>query len=197
MTGPNLQIESTRFPTVNASQPFVIGITGGWGDEQLHQGLQQSLVRAENPSDLASLFATVYDQTVVAIPAGVLPSLPPTNATQRVQTQVARVPKAPFACLLLLNLAYAAIGVILTATAVIAVSRGRRVRDAQARLSVAAIVAESFESPSWGEDARSIDNLFAERSGRMTRSVALAEGKNGGRKFRQLVNRYEEESNDS
>ena len=101
-------------------------------------------------------------------------------------------------CLLLLNLLYAVVGVVLTATALAAVGftgsrmavRGGTVtgiRDAQARLSVAAIVAESFEAPSLGDDARSVDDLFAERRGRVTRRVALGLGPGGGRRFRQVV----------
>ena len=188
--------------------PFINGITGSWGDEQLHQGLQQSFLRAETSEDLTSFFATVYDQTLVAIPAGVLNALSVVNATQRVQTQVARVPKAPFVCLLLLNLLYAGVGIVLTATALAAVKfskrvdkgkigRGGGIRDAQARLSVAAIVAESFEAPNLGDDARSVDDLFAERRGRVTRRVALGMRQGGGRKFRQVIVRGEKSEGES
>ena len=192
MSQSALIILSASQPIPNASIPFINGITGGWGDEQLHQGLQQSFARAKSPEDLASLFATVYDQTLVAVPAGVLNALPAISAAERVQTQVARVPKAPFVCLFLLNLLYAGIGAILTATALVAVGsktgwHGIGVRDAQARLSVAAIVAESFEAPSLGEDARSVDDLFAERRGRITRRVALGTAHGGGRRFRQVI----------
>ena len=142
----------------------------------------------------------MYDQTLVAIPAGVLNALPVVNATQRVQTQVARVQKAPFVCLLLLNLLYAIVGIVLTATALAAVGSegprvgegvGGRIRDAQARLSVAAIVAESFEAPNLGEDAKSVDDLFAERRGQVTRRVALGMRHGGGRRFRQVIVREE------
>ena len=193
----------------NASIPFMNGITGSWGDEQLSQGLQQSVVGAKTSEDLAFSFATVYDQTLVAIPAGVLNALPAVNAMQRVQTQVARVQKAPFVCLLLLNLLYAGVGIVLTATALAAVrfggprvgqggiGGGGGVRDAQARLSVAAIVAESFEAPNLGEDARSVDDLFAERRGQVTRRVALGLGQEGGRRFRPVIVREEKGSGEA
>jgi len=209
MSQSALTILSTSPPRPNASIPFINGITGSWGDQQLYQGLQQSFVHANTPEDLESLFATVYDQTLVSIPAGVLHALPVTNATQRVQTQVARVLKAPFVCLLLLNLLYAGVGIVLTATALAAVGfggtrtgpggigRGVGVRDAQARLSVAAIVAESFEAPNLGEDARSVDDLFAERRGRLTRRVALGTGPGGGRRFRQVIVAGEKGEGDS
>ncbi len=199
MSQSALAIISTSPPRPNASYPFINGITGSWGDEQLYQGLQLSVVGAETSEDLASSFATVYDKTLVAIPAGVLNALPVVNARQRVQTQVARVQKAPLVCLLLLNLLYAGVGIVLTATALTAVGFGRPrveeggigegggVRDVQARLSVAAVVAESFEAPNLGEDARSVDDLFAERRGRVTRRVALWRGQGGGRRFRQVI----------
>ncbi|KAI4126478.1 MAG: hypothetical protein LQ338_003728 [Usnochroma carphineum] len=190
-----LTIVSTSTPRPNASIPFIAGITGTWGDGQPHQGLQQSLVRAKTPENLASLFATVYDLTLVAFPAGMLNASVVINPTRRVQTQVARVQKAPFECLLLLDILYAGIGIALTATALAAVgfgrprtgkgtiARGRAIRDAQARLSIAAFVAENFEAPSLGEDAGSVD-LFAERRGRVTRRVALGTGNGEEMKFR-------------
>ena len=120
------------------------------------------------------------------------------DATQRVQTQAVRVSRAPFICLLLLNLLYAGAGVILTATALLAVVGGRGtmtgsqhgrvrgVRDAQVRLSVPAIVAESFGSPALGDDGMSMDDLFVERQGKKTRRVAPVEGKMGGRRYQQV-----------
>ena len=199
MSQSAVTIISASPPRPNASIPFIDGITGSWGDEQLYQGLQQSFVRAETAQDLASYFATVYDQTLVAIPAGVLNALPVVNATQRVQTQVTRVPKAPLVCLLLLNLLYAAIGIVLTAMAIAAVKSskpglekgnigtGGGVKDAQARLSIAAILAESFEAPNLGDDTRSVDDLFAERRGKVTRRVGLRMGQGGGRRFEKVI----------
>lgn len=72
--------------------------------------------------------------------------------------------------------------------ALIAVRRGRSVRDAQARLSTLAVVAESFESPAWGDDARDVDMLFAERRGESTRRIALVRRAGGkGRRYKQIV----------
>ena len=205
MSQSAVSIVSISPPGPNASAPFFNGITGSWGDEQLYQGLKQSFGRAKTSEDLEYFFATVYDQTLVAIPAGVLDALPGGNGTQRMQTQVARVPKAPFLCLLLLNLLYAGIGIVLTATTLAAVEfggsrmgnggivRGGRVRDAQARLSLAAIVAESFEAPDLADDARSVDDLFAERRGKVTSRVALGMGQGGGRMFRKVSIREEKD----
>ena len=116
-------------------------------------------MQAENPEDLAAGFASAYDQAVVSVPAGVMQPLPAINATRRVTTQVARVPIAPFLTLILLNLRFALIGVILTITALLALSSGHGVKDAQSRLSVAAVDAEGFENPAFDDDARDVDVL--------------------------------------
>ncbi|KAL8749095.1 MAG: hypothetical protein Q9199_007900 [Rusavskia elegans] len=189
-----LHVNDVRPPRGNASIPFVSGISGEWAHEQLHQGLQLSFVRAKNPEDLAAGFASAYDQAVVSVPAGVMQPLPAINVTRRVVTQVARVPIAPFFTLILLNLLYALIGVILTLQAALALSTGQSVKDAQARLSVASVVAESFENPALGDDARNIDELYAERRGKVTRRVALGKTENGGRRFKPIVIKSGEES---
>ena len=208
MSNQNLTILSVDTPQANASIPFINGIASGSADGQINQGLEQSLVRASTPDDFTSFFSTVYDQTSVAAAIGALNVTPVLNATQRIENQVARVAIAPLACLLLLNLLYSALGILLTITALVAVlplriSRARgikargvtAIRDAQARLSVAAIVAESFEAPNFGDDAQSLDDLFAERRGRVPRRVALVRGPQGGRRFKQIVNPEKEISN--
>ena len=123
----------------------------------------------------------------MAVPAGVMVSLPATNVTRRVETPVTRIPQAPFIALLVLDLLYAATGVTLTVIALFTLMRGRGVRDAQARLSVAAVVAESFENPALGDDARTINDLYAEGRGLKPRRVALGRMENGGRRYKQIV----------
>ena len=114
-------------------------------------------------------------------------TLPASSASRRVETLVTRVPKAPFLAVLLLNLLYAAVGIVLTVTAFWANIRGQGVRDAQVRLSLAAVVAESFESPALGDNATCIDELYAERRGLATRKVAISKRADGGRRYRLLV----------
>ena len=128
----------------------------------------------------------------MALPAGVMLPLQATNVTRRVETPVTRVPVAPFLALVLLNLLYAAAGVSLTLIALLAIVRGHSVRDAQARLSVAAVVAESFESPALGDNATCIDDLYAERRGMATRRVALGRREDGGRRYKLLVMKDQE-----
>jgi hypothetical protein len=71
----------------------------------------------------------------------------------------------------LLNLLYALVGVILIISAVLAFSTGQAVQDTQARLSIAAVVAESFENPALGDDAHDVDDLYAERRGKVKQRV--------------------------
>lgn len=51
-------------------------------------------------------------------------------------------------------------------------ARGFGVRDAQARLSLAAVIAESFENPSLGHYATEVDAVHAERRALATGGVA-------------------------
>ena len=187
-----MAVTSSKPPRKNASIPFITGITAQWGYDHLRQGLQVSFAGAKSSEDFAARFANVYDQTVIAIPAGVMLSFPATNVTRRIETLVTRVPRAPFLVLVLLNLLYPATGVTLTIIALFALIRGRGVRDAQARLSVAAVVAESFENPALGDDAKKIDDLYAERRGLTPRRVALGRKENGGRRYGQIVIKEEQ-----
>ena len=177
-------------PTIaSAALPFIAAITlnGSTPMEQLQQGFMQRASTAKTAEDLATGFASVYDQTIVALPAGVMTHLPPLNVTRRIETLVTRVPKAPFFALISIYCLYIVLGVGLTIIAVTAVVKGKGVRDAQARLSIDAIVAESFESPAWGDDATQIDELYAERRGRATRRIALSRRDGGGRRYRQIA----------
>ncbi|KAI4260118.1 MAG: hypothetical protein L6R42_004214, partial [Xanthoria sp. 1 TBL-2021] len=189
-----LHVKDIGPPRENASIPFVSGISGEWAQEQIHQGLQLSSVRGKNPEGLAAGFASAYDQAVDSVPAGVIKPLPAINVTRRVVTQVARISIAPFFTFILLNLLYTLIGVILTLKAALALSTGQNVQDAQARLSVADVVAESLENLALGDDARNVDGLYAERRGKVTPRAALGKTENGGHRFKQIVIKSGEES---
>lgn len=169
--------------------PFVSGVGPGQGALQIYEGLLDTIAGAETPGDVETGLATVYSQTMMSIPAGVLERRLPLTQTRRIQTQVTRMPKAPFFCVILLDLLYAIIGMALTITALLVVILGRGIRDAQARLSMTAIIAESFESPALGDDAHAVDELFAQRRGLSSRRIALIRREEGGRRFKQIVDR--------
>ena len=179
----------------SAALPFIAVITfnGSTPMEQLQRGFMQKASTAKTAEDLAASFASVYDQITVALPAGVMTQRPPLNVTRRIEKLVTRVSKAPFFALKSLYCLYIVLGVHLTIIAVAAVVKGKGVRDAQARLSIEAIVAESFESPAWGDDATQIDELYVERRGKATKKIALSRRDGGGRRYRQIVLREAKE----
>ncbi|KAI4251776.1 MAG: hypothetical protein L6R42_008238, partial [Xanthoria sp. 1 TBL-2021] len=150
--------------------------------------VQNRFSNATSPEDVASYWESIHDRTVLTL-GGMLIGLPPLSVIQSTITQVTRIPRAPFITLIVLDLVYAIIGTYLMVVALIAVRNGSGVRDAQARLSTLAVVAESFESPALGDDARDVNMLFAERRGRgeSTRRVALVRRNGGGRRFKQIV----------
>ncbi|KAL8949044.1 MAG: hypothetical protein Q9222_004815 [Ikaeria aurantiellina] len=162
-------------------------MTHKYGVEHLGRGLEIAIASADKAEDIASHFATTYDQTILSLVAGMLLHRPPLSISQSSTEQVTRLPLAPLLTLIILDLTYAFLGAISLLLALRAVRRGNGVRDTQARRSTPAVVAESFESPAWGDDARDIDMLFAERRGEPTRRIALAQRKGGGRKFKQVV----------
>jgi len=173
-----------------AAVPFVSAMSQGFGYDQLQQAIERAAAAAENSApDIADAFASTYDQTPVALPAGVLVprSVDNENGTRQYETLVTRLPKARFLALLTLDMLYVCIGIGLMITALSALFFGDKVRDAQARLSVATVVAESFESPALGEDATSIGVLFAERRGFKTRRVGLSKKDGGGRQYQQMI----------
>ncbi|KAL8651901.1 MAG: hypothetical protein Q9226_004490 [Calogaya cf. arnoldii] len=192
-TSVNGSINIDTWTTINqsTSPASVISI-----DNQLKESwpliqrqMQQGVGLASSAEDVASSWAFTHDELIVVSLGGALIGLPPLSIAQRTTTQVTRIPRAPFITLVVLDLVYAIIGTYLMVAALIAVRKGSGVRDAQARLSTLAVVAESFESPALGDDATDVNMLFAERRGRgeNTRRVALVKRMGGGRRFKQIV----------
>ncbi|KAL8655724.1 MAG: hypothetical protein Q9210_000705 [Variospora velana] len=174
--------------TASYAFPSLFDIRAGvtsW--EQLQRGVQTSFATAKNPEDIASGWPSTYDQTRLSSGVGLLLGRPPLSVTQSSTLQVTRIPRAPFVTLVVLDLVYATIGTCLAVAALIAIRKGHGVRDAQARSSTLAVMAESFENPAWGDDAKSVDMLFAERRGENTRRIALVRRSEGGRRFKQIA----------
>ncbi|KAL8666394.1 MAG: hypothetical protein Q9202_001417 [Teloschistes flavicans] len=158
---------------------------------QLQDGILSPFGNASKAADIASGWATAYDQSLLASRFSVLRGRPPItfnrDSPDDPVTLATMIPRAPFVTLIVLDLLYATIATVLMIAAVIAVRKGHGVKDAQARLSILAVVAESFESPAWGDDAKKVDMLFAERRGEGTRRIALVKREGGGRRFKQIV----------
>ncbi|KAL8661148.1 MAG: hypothetical protein Q9202_005863 [Teloschistes flavicans] len=182
----------TSWTAMNSTSSFAfvsaMRETTATGLAVFQQAIQSIFATISNREHVASEWASVYDQTMLNVGDGLLVVRDPVSVIRSLVTQVTRIPRAPLLTLIILDLLYALIGTCLAIAAIIAVRKGRSVRDAQARLSTLAVIAESFESPAWGEDAQDVDMLFAERRGEPTRRIALVKQADGeGRKYKQLV----------
>ncbi|KAL8911289.1 MAG: hypothetical protein Q9171_003536 [Xanthocarpia ochracea] len=161
---------------------------------QLQQGLLSTFtsdvpgdVLGDVPGDVAAAWGLTYDQSILTQGIDMLITRPALSITENIETQATRIPRAPFFTLIILDLLYALIGTYLAIKAFIVQRQCRDVIDAQIRLSTLAVVAESFENPAWGDDAKDVEMLFAERRGESTRRIALTRRKGGGRRFKQIV----------
>ncbi|KEF62440.1 uncharacterized protein A1O9_00412 [Exophiala aquamarina CBS 119918] len=126
-------------------------------------GAQQS----NTSQELADFFALRFSETALGMVVGM--TEPASNLAERTRQHllVARLPKAPFFALIVLNLLYAALGVLLAVLAI--ASQPRKTRDLQARLSIAGLVAALFEphhtgagTPHSKRSDSGIEGVFAE-----------------------------------
>ena len=210
----SLTIDSLSLANATATVPFISPLRESFGIAQMRSGLELAVAGTEDArdqplrdpdfkdldlkdikpgagDDIAARFATAFDRTLVALPAGVLVQRPALDVTRRISTLVTRIPKAPLFAVVITNLLYAVLGLGLTAMALVSLGLGDGVRDAQARLGSAAIVAHAFEDERLVDDAQSVDQLFEERRGMGTGRVAICKRKGGGRGF-IVVDREEE-----
>lgn len=163
-------------------------------------GAQQS----NTSQELADFFAQRFSETTLSMVVGI--TEPAFNLAERTREHllVTRLPKAPFFTLIVLNLLYAALGVLLAALAV--ASQPRRTRDVQARLSIAGLVAALFEartsSASMTQSKRSasgIEGVFAEyyqrdRDGARVVVVPAGEGNHAFEKTSPQIIRMSDKS---
>jgi len=126
-------------------------------------GAQQS----NTSEELADFFAQRFSETALSMVVGITEPAPTLAERSREHLLVTRLPKAPFFTLIVLNLLYAALGVLLAGLAI--ASQPRRTRDVQARLSIAGLVAALFELHPGAAVAQSkrtapsgIEGVFAE-----------------------------------
>ncbi len=108
-----------------------------------------------------------FSQTMLSMVAAI--TVPTRNIAEQTRAHllVTRLPKAPFFALIILNLLYALLGIILAIIAL--ASQPRKVRNIQARLSIAGLVAALLEpNPTkendftMKESSSGVEGLFAE-----------------------------------
>ncbi|KAJ9663075.1 hypothetical protein H2198_001067 [Neophaeococcomyces mojaviensis] len=157
----------TRFIT-NLSNSSVTNILQG--SQRLTQAGDANLVQAVSVAGLgssaqaiSSQFALSYSQTALAVASGAFQPLPALESQSRENILVARVPKAPLACLLVANLSLAVLGIVLTVVAMLSASN--EVGEVQARLSISALVASHFEEARTRAPVEKVEDMFEETHG--------------------------------
>ncbi|KAL9623762.1 MAG: hypothetical protein Q9160_001993 [Pyrenula sp. 1 TL-2023] len=139
---------------------------------------------ARDAQDLADKTALAYSKVALGVGAQSVRPAPAKAVQERTTLLVARVPKASLFGLVGANLLFVLLGCILTIVALFS-SRGE-IRDIQARLSVAGLVADRFE----GERAKApmgvIDDLFEEHEGNTSSRVVMAQTTAGGYMYKTL-----------
>ena len=146
--------------------------------------LQQaaSLAMFSNTSaELAESFAQAYGRIAMSMATGAFQSTPGLEAQKRSSIIAARIPFAPLFALIVANLLLVILGVILTALAVL--SAHGDAAEAQARLSVQAIVAQVFESDRARRGVPSTDAMYDEYEGMKSQKVGVIKTEEGGWTF--------------
>ena len=150
------------------NMPLMLGSLQPYFHDRVDDILATDIWPNETLQVLADKYAVAYSQASMAILSVNLIFMPVHSAQIRHDVLVARVPKAPLFCLVVLNFLYAALGLGLTLNALRAVRKDEAVIDMQARLSVAGLTAECFEDGDVvGRKVDASKDLFAEKKGRV------------------------------
>ena len=135
--------------------------------------------------ELATKWADQYSGIALALSSGVMTPRP--NILEQIRTQqlVARVPRAPLYALVLLNLIYAALGVLLAIYALLFTRIRSGTGAARQRLTVHGVVAECFEHTGRAALGRNkVEEMFEEREGRGgSARLGVREDGDGGMRF--------------
>jgi hypothetical protein len=147
------------------------------GTNQLQEAANLAMF-SNTSAEVAESFAQAYGRIVMSAAAGAFQSTPGLEAQSRSSIIAARVPFAPLFALMVANLLLVILGVILSVLAVFS-ARGDAA-EAQARLSVQAIVAQVFESDRARRGVDNTDALFDEYSGVKSQKVGVIKTEEGG-----------------
>ena len=134
--------------------------------------------------ELANKWANLFSQTALGLSVGVLSPRPNILEQSRTEKLVARVPKAPLFVLVILNLVYAALGLVLAVYGLFSgVKSGTGA--ARQRLTVPGVVAECFEDQARARPGRNkVEECFAEKGGNgYSRRLGVGEAADGGTSF--------------
>ena len=137
--------------------------------------------QSNNSQQMANYFARRFSEVSISLAAGILSPRDTLREASRVNMLVARLPKAPFFTLLVLELLYVAFGLALGIWAMC--SQPRLTRNVQARLTVAGLVAALFEGEHGPRKGMSIEGLFGEKVGGQEKRVGVQNMHGEGWKF--------------
>jgi len=146
-----------------------------------------AVLRSNTMLEVAENYGTMMAQNLVAFAATAFVPQKNTEERERTQMLVARVPKRPLFLLVTLCVLFSLIPIIVGLK--VFVVGPRHVRDVQARLSIAGLVASRFESQQQAEaQVDEIEGLFQERQTRSQSSrVTIVPSSNGGWKYVQVI----------
>lgn len=127
--------------------------------------------------ELADGMAAAFNKLYVGAGASFMSSAPALDVRTRETMLVTRLPQAPFFCLIAANLLFVALGIVLTAYALVNGS-GAEANEVASRLSVDWLVAERFQNQQAQSFVSSVDDLLDESktSGRVGIDVTSAGG---------------------
>jgi len=150
------------------------------GNNYLQQAASLSMF-SNTSAEVAEVFAQAYGRITMSLAAGAFQSTPGLEAQSRSSIIAARVPFAPLFALIVANLLLVILGVVLTVLAVFSASGDAA--EAQARLSVQAIVAQVFEDGRARRGVESTDAMYDEYHGRKSQKVGVIKTEEGGFTF--------------
>lgn len=193
----NATVYDVEYSSVNGTVTRFITTPSNVSTTNIIQGTQQysevgngNLLQAASiagfsgtAKELADQFAIAYSQVAIGAASGMVMPQPALEAQQREDMLVARVPKAPLACLVLSNLLLVVLGTVLTVFAFISV-RGET-GEVQARLSIPALVAERFGGRTARQGARSVEALFDEKNGARGPRIGVTRSVEGGYSYEE------------
>lgn len=172
----------TRFDTKrsNESVTNIMQATMSTVQDPLKPYLQQAASYAATTytvNELESFLSLSYSKAAMSAFSQVLQRQPTIHAHIRRSFIVARIPKSALWCLIVANLLFAATGAVLAI--IVLATPNQETRDAQARLSVAGIIADQFEQTFTTEPVEKIEQLFREYHGLDSIRIGLRETSQG------------------
>lgn len=132
-------------------------------------------IAGDSVQDMADRFASSFSEISLGITAGIMTPRASVTEELRQNVLVARLPYAPFFTLLVLNLVYAALGIVLGVWALS--TRPRATRDIQARLSIDGLVASLLEPEGIPRRGEGVEGLFTDKVVAQGRSPVAASEK--------------------